>query len=175
MPREINKKLNEYISLITLNFLSETYYEKELMKFEKKRIKQIRKAIILVLKIYHNVSLTKYEEEMLDNYPLKYDIKTEIEKCITSMCYNISYDTWERVNNIRTRLYDYLQNHYKYDSYENYLRYLDEYLHSLRHAIVWNEQISLTDHLNRTKVYPTINYNDATLTKIIRRKRIFTR
>ena len=46
------------------------------MKFEKKRIKQIRKAIILVLKIYHNVPLTKLEEEMNDrtvtwHYPVK--------------------------------------------------------------------------------------------------------
>ena len=90
----------EYISKVTQNFKKQTNNMYVYLTLEQNRIDSIRYGIIALVKLYKGIELSDLEKEFLNLYPTKFNYQQEITKCIAEIAYNISYETYEKAQNI---------------------------------------------------------------------------
>lgn len=187
------EELDEYISLITLDFMKSIYRnrsriyggDKRIILVEQERQINTKIGIIALLKLYKNLPLSVREQELIVKYPLENDYRTELERCIAYIAFEIGKEAWDRVNNIRLEMegYEYQHNNYTYLEIDNhgnvthdsqkrayyikvfpsdacldYLELLDEYISDLRHAWAYHHGISLITP-GRDRIKPSIDFD----------------
>lgn len=194
-------ELNEYISLVTLDFMGPIYCnssriyigDKRVVSIENERQINTRIGIIALIKLYKNMPLSIQEQQMLANYPLENDYKTELEWCIAYIAFKIGQNAWNKVNNIRLEMeaYERQNNIYRYldvdeygmvtsysknraytikvspsDAYGDYLKCLEEYNSDLLHAWVYHHGISLMTS-SCEQIKPVLDFDSECFMEVI--------
>lgn len=179
-------ELERYISLVSLNFMNQTYYSNNIVSVECERQENIRTAIISLLKLYKGIPLDIEEQELLNKYPLENDYKTELESCIAFIAYKISKESWNIVNNIQMKTFEYEQQYdistltmfdpsvysayncsgcvYFRDTrpseiYQGYLEFLNEYNSNLLNAWASHSEIRLITPNDRKWITPKMDFD----------------
>ena len=155
---KLSNEFSEYISQVSLNFMSYTHNFVKLAVAEANRQKKIRLDLILLLRLYKEMELTDREKEIIDNHLLQYDYKTDLRRCVYQIVYQISDQASVLVNSMIT------DNGHKMNRsvlfvYRKYLKVLKQYTDSLLHAMCYNHQLILTNPVDNIKISPTMDFD----------------
>ncbi len=180
------KELKEYISSITLDFMIQTNYNKNIVIVERNRQIKTKKAIMALIKLYKKIPLSSNEQNLLYNYSFQDNHRTDLEGSIAFIAFKIGKEAWDIVNKMRLGTIEYqdkynvgtwtmFDSNYRvtYDtknrayerfvrpseSYNEYLNCLEEYNSSLVHAWAYKHNISLTTPM-RYRIEPVIDYDN---------------
>ncbi len=154
----ISEELNEYISEVIMDFMEHTHGIRKIVKAENDRQKQIRLEIILLVKLYKGIELSKKEKEILSTHPIQYDYKTDLNRCIYQVTYETTDKIMSRVDTIKR------ENAFEFDGktygiYREYLAALKGYTDNLLHAMCFNHQLVLVNPDKHEVVRPIMDFD----------------
>ena len=154
----ITEEFNKYISEVVMDFTSHTHGIRKIVRAENDRQKQIRLEIILLVRLYKGLELSEKEKEILSRHPFQYDYKTDLNRCIYQIAYEITDKTSGKINVIK------MGGAYKFDGktygiYREYLAVLKKYTNSLLHAMCANHQLVLVDLDKHEGIRPVMGFD----------------
>ena len=168
---KMSDEFNEYIAQVSMDFSKYTHNLVGLSLAEESRKKNIRLELMLLLKLYKGMELTDREKEILNKHLFQFDYKTDLNRCICQIVYEVSDRTYSKVDKIKN------DNALLFDRnimaiYREYLNVLKQYMNSLLHAICFNHQIILKNPINNQEICPVIDFDSEIL---IEKKKIFVK
>lgn len=166
---KMSDEFNQYISEVSLDFSKYTHNLVRLSLAEESRKKNIRLELMLLLKLYKGMELSDREKEILNKHLFQFDYKTDLNRCICQIVYEVSDRTYSKVDKIKD------DNAFLFDNniaaiYREYLNELKKYMDSLLHAICFNHRIILKNPVNNQEVCPVMDFDSEIL---IETKNIF--